>query len=169
MSDRNLSAFGADMYLAVTSARAGAIRGEAAALEHADEIVVRGWCWGMAANTDAASRGGGQGGTPARRALRPFIVDKHLDRASTSLMAVLVNNDKVKGAVLTMRKAGEGQQDFLRICLSDAYLADIECVADDEGNVVERLTFSYKHAQVEYRVQQPSGQVGETSTFDVDA
>jgi len=158
----------ADMYLTVRSARAGSIKGESVSLDHADEIIVRGWRWGMAANTDAASRAGGQGGTPARRSLRPFVVDKSLDRASTGLMAALVTNDKIKTAVLTMRKSGEGQQDFTRITLTDGYLVDIECFADHQGDVVERLTFSYASAEVEYRVQQVGGQLGATSTFNVD-
>lgn len=156
----------ADMYLTVKSARAGTIKGEAVAADHLDEIVVYGWHWGMAANTDAASRGGS--GTPARRSLRPFVIDKGLDRASTSLMAALVNNDVIKSAVLSMRVAGAGQQDFTKITLTNGTLIDIECTADDDGLVHERVTFSYAHASVEYRPSD-KGSVGATSSFDVDA
>jgi len=171
MSDQPTGSATADMYLTVQSARAGTVKGEANAADHVDEIVVCGWHWGMAANTDAASRGGGQGGTPSRRSLRPLVIDKRLDRATTSLMSVLVNNDKIKSAVLTMRVAGAGQQqDFTTITLTDGYLIEIECAADETGHVRERLTFSYAHASVEYRVQPVGGgQVGATNSFDVDA
>jgi len=160
--------FGADVYLAVQTARAGAIKGESMAVGHVDEIVVRGWHWGMSSNTDAASRGQGGAGA-ARRSLRPLVVEKLLDRASTSLMAAVASNDKIKSAVLTMRKSGDAQQDFLKLTLSGAVLMDIDCAADSTGQVVERLTFSYAKLEVEYRVQQAGGQLGAASTFNVDA
>jgi type VI secretion system secreted protein Hcp len=165
MSDVHGGGHGADMYLAVRSARAGDIKGESVTADHQDEIVVSGWRWGVAANTDASSRSG----APARRSLGPLMVDKHFDRASTSLASALVSNDKLKSVVLTMRKAGEGQQDFIKVTLTDAYLVDMQCVADHDGNVVEHLTFTYAKAEVEYRVQLAGGQVGATSTFNVSA
>ena len=162
------SSFGADSYLAVQTSRAGAIKGESQASGHVDEIVVRGWQWGMSSNTDAASRGQG-GAAAARRSLRPLIVEKSLDRASTALMAAVAINDKVKSAVLTMRKSGDAQQDFFKMTLSGAVLMDINCAADESGRVIERLTFSYAKLEVEYRVQQAGGQLGGASTFDVEA
>lgn len=162
------SSFGADAYLAVQTSRTGAIKGESRASGHVDEIVVRGWQWGMSSNTDAASRGQGGAGV-ARRSLRPLIVEKSLDRASTALMTAVAQNDRIKSAVLTMRKAGDAQQDFLKMTLSGAVLMDIDCLANESGQVIERLTFSYAKLEVEYRVQQAGGQVGAASTFDVDA
>jgi len=155
----------ADTFLSVKTARAGLIKGEAGASGHEDQITLRSWRWGMAANTDAALRSG----TTSRRSLRALIVDKSFDRASTGLMNALATNDNVKEAVLTMRKAGDSQQDFLKITLKDAQLQDIDYVADDTGKISERLTFSYARVDVEYRVQQAGGQVGATTTFNAES
>src|SRR5262245_28635698 len=113
---------GADMYLAVRSARAGEIKGESFAADHADEIVVHGWAWGMTQQVAAAAPTGGGGSARQagnRRSLRPLTVYKRLDKATTSLMAVLGTNDSVRSAILTMRKAGEGQEDFFKVTLTD--------------------------------------------------
>ena len=158
----------ADVFLSVQTARAGLIKGESAAIGHADEIAVRGWRWGLAANSDAAIRSNGDGSAAARRSFRQLVVEKGLDRASTGLMAACATNDKVKKLVLTMRKAGDHQQDFFTITLAGATLQDIEHCADAHGNVRERLTFAFAHVDVEYRVQMANGQVGAATSFNAD-
>src|SRR5262245_36372282 len=132
---------GADMFLAVRSARAGDIEGGAVAADHGEEIVVHGWSWGMTQQVAAAAATGGGGAARQagqRRSLRPLTVYKRLDKATTSLMAVLGNNDSVRTAILTMRKAGEGQQDFFKVTLTDGRVVDLDYVADEDGNVIEQ-------------------------------
>jgi type VI secretion system secreted protein Hcp len=94
---------------------------------------------------------------------------KRLDKASTSLMAVLGNNDSVRTAVLTMRKAGEGQQDFFKVTLTDGRVVDLDYVADDDGNVVEQVRFAFAKIDVEYRPQTGAGGRGGGTTFSIDA
>lgn len=166
------SSTGADMFLAVRSARAGDIKGEAAATDHAEEIVVHGWTWGMTQQVAAAAPTGGGGSARQagqRRSLRPLTVFKRLDKATTSLMAVLGNNDSVRTAVLTMRKAGEGQQDFLKVTLTDGRVVELDYVADDGGNVVEQVTFAFAKIEVEYRPQTGAGGRGGASMFSIEA
>jgi len=163
---------GADMFLAVRSARAGDIKGEAAATDHAEEIVVHGWNWGMTQQVAAGlpTGGGGSAGQAGkRRSLRPLTVYKRIDKASTSLMAVLGSNDSVRTAVLSMRKAGEGQQDFFKVTLTDGRVVDLGYAADDHGNVVEQVTFAFAKIEVEYRPQSGTGTRGGASSFAIDA
>lgn len=157
----------ADVYLAVKSARAGDIKGEARSVDHADEIVVVGWRWGLASNSDAALRGGGSGGVATRYSVRQLIVSKHLDRASTSLVAILTSNDKIKSARLAMRLAGSDQQDFYTIELTDARLTEIDYDADERGNVLERLTFTFASVALTYRVKNLDGSLGGASSVQV--
>jgi len=163
---------GADMFLTVRSARAGDIKGEAAATDHSDEIVVHGWTWGMTQQVAAAAPTGGGGSARQagqRRSLRPLTVFKRLDKATTSLMAVLGSNDSVRTAVLTMRKAGEGQQDFFKVTLTDGRVVDLDYAADEHGNVVEQVTFAFAKIEVEYKPQTSSGGRGGATTFSIDA
>ena len=163
---------GADMFLSVRSARAGEIKGESVAIDHDEEIVVNGWTWGMTQQVAAAAPTGGGGSARQaghRRSLRPLTVYKRLDRASTSLMAVLGNNDSVRTAVLTMRKAGEGQQDFFKVTLTDGRVVDLDYIADQDGNVVEQVTFAFAKIEIEYKPQTTSGGRGGASMFTIDA
>lgn len=160
------------MFLSVRSARAGDIKGEAAAVDHDEQIVVHGWTWGMTQQVAAGlpTGGGGSAGQAGkRRSLRPLIVYKRLDKASTSLMSVLGSNDSVRTAVLAMRKAGEGQQDFFTVTLTDGRVVDLDYAADEHGNVVEQVTFAFAKIEIEYRPQTSTGGRGGSSTFMIDA
>jgi type VI secretion system secreted protein Hcp len=160
------------MFLSVRSARTGDIKGEAAAVDHDEQIVVHGWTWGMTQQVAAGlpTGGGGSAGQAGkRRSLRPLTVYKRLDKASTSLMSVLGSNDSVRTAVLSMRKAGEGQQDFFKVTLTDGRVVDLDYAADEHGNVVEQVTFAFAKIEIEYRPQTSTGGRGGGSTFMIDA
>jgi type VI secretion system secreted protein Hcp len=163
---------GADMFLSVRSARAGDIKGESVATGHDEEIIVNGWSWGMTQQVAAAAPAGGGGSARQagqRRSLRPLTVYKQLDRATTSLMAVLGNNDSVRTAVLTMRKAGEGQQDFFKVTLTDGRVVDLDYKADQDGNVIEQVTFAFARIEFEYSPSTNAGGRGGASSFMIDA
>jgi len=169
MGEFRADAIAVEHFLSVRSSRSGDIKGESVATGHADEIVISGWHWGMASASDGAVRSTGQGGAPARRSLRTLVVNKTFDRASTSLMASLANNDKLKSVVLSMRKAGNQKDDFASITLTDAWILDIDIAADASGKVVERVSFSFGSMDVEYRAQSGAGMLGGASTFHVEA
>ena len=137
----------ADMYLKVQSAKQGFIKGESTAADHEDEIVVKGWKWGLAQNTDAANRSQ----VISKRSLRPLVITKQLDVASTKLMSALSNNETIKTAVLAMRVATGAQADYTIITLTNALVIEVECLADHEGEVSEEVTFSFSEVDIQYR------------------
>ena len=149
-----------DLYLHVQTKRAGKIKGEAAASDHADDIELSGWQWGLSAssalgNTQAASR----------RSYTALTVTKRIDAATTPLMSALVSNDEVKEAKLTMRRAGGEQEDFFIITLNDARVASVQHVADAEGGTTETVSIAFTKVEVEYRPQKASGQRGGSTMF----
>ena len=154
------SAAGADIFLSVKTKRAGAIKGESAAADHVDEISVDSWTWGVAASSALGSTQ-----ATSRRSYSHLVVCKQIDCASTSLMSVLVTNDEVKEAKLTMRKAGGGQSAFFTIALSSARVVAIDLDCDAHGQVVERIAFAFNKVQVDYELQQASGQRGGGTSF----
>jgi type VI secretion system secreted protein Hcp len=151
---------GSDIFLHVQTKRAGKVKGEAAAPDHEDDIVIASWNWGLSAGS---AMGSGKG--TARRAYKHLTVFKGIDSASTALMSALATNDEVKEARLAMRKAGEEQIDFFTIVLGGARVSAIEIEVDDHGTPVERVEFSFTKVEVEYRRQEGSGQSGASSSF----
>jgi type VI secretion system secreted protein Hcp len=149
-----------DVYLSVQTKRAGKLKGEARGASHADEIVVHGWSWGVAASSAL-----GSSQATGRRAYKNLVVLKRIDCASTALMSVLATNDEVKEAKLSMRKAGEGQRDFFTITLSQARVTALDLECGEDGEAIERLTFAFNKVQVDYELQQASGQRGGGTSF----
>jgi type VI secretion system secreted protein Hcp len=71
--------------------------------------------------------------------------------------------------VLTMRKAGEGQQDFFKVTLTDGRVVDLDYKADQDGNVIEQVTFAFARIEFEYSPSTNAGGRGGASSFMIDA
>jgi type VI secretion system secreted protein Hcp len=146
---------GRDMFLKVTTASKGAIKGESADEKHVGEIDVLGWSWGMHAGSSMSARGGG------RATMNELHVQKSVDSASVALMQALRNNDVIKKAELTVRKAGKTQHEYFKITIEDGRLTSMDvATADNEPvpTIAEKLSFSFQKISVEYVPQGPDGQ-----------
>lgn len=144
-----------DMFLKVEGTRSGTIKGEANDQAHRDEIDVTGWSWGM---RSASAMGGA--GTAAKTTVESLLLTKEVDSASTALMSVMRNNELLKKAVLSVRKAGGMPIDFLIVTLENARITsyDVGTQSDGSEKLVERLTFSFQKINVEYVGQDEKGQ-----------
>ena len=80
-------------------------------------------------------------------------------------MSVLATNDEVKEAKLSMRKAGEGQRAFFTITLSQARVSSLDLECGENGDAIERVTFAFNKVQVDYELQQSTGQRGGGTSF----
>ena len=153
----------ADMYLDLSLKRAGKVKGESTSAGHANDIVVRGFSWGVGAAGDAVA-----GQQTGRRSYRQLTITKGLDSASTALMSAVATNDEVKSAKLYLRKAGGSQEDYFCLTLEKARVASYDIEADDSGAPVERVSMSFQKVSIEYRTQSAKGAMGGTHTFDDD-
>lgn len=150
-----------DVFLSVQTKRAGKVKGEAIAPGHEDDIVVRGWHWGVSASSAL-----GSSQATGRRAYKALTVVKQVDSATTALMSALVTNDEVKEAKLTMRKAGSEQIDYFLLTLQKARISSVDHSADEHGNTLETVTLQFKKVSVEYRTQKSAGGRGASMTFE---
>lgn len=143
-----------DMFLKVEGAKSGTIKGESIDTARKDEIDVLGWSWGMRAQSDM-----GGGGTASKASLRELDVRKTVDSASTALMSAMRNNEPIKRAVLTVRKAGSQTIDYLKITIETGRITsiDVESAGDGSPDLVERLSFSFQKIVVEYVPQGADG------------
>lgn len=150
-----------DIFLSVQTKRAGKVKGEALNPGHEDEIVIKGWHWGMAATSALGSTQ-----ATSRRAYKGLTIIKQIDSATTALMAALATNDEVKEAKLTMRKAGAEQMDYFLITLQKARISSIDHSTDEGGNTTESVTLQFNKVSVEYRPQKSAGSRGASMTFE---
>ena len=150
----------ADVYLSVKTKRAGVVKGEASNKGHETDITLDGFHFGVRA---ASAIGSGQ--ATSRRQYDLLRVVKRLEAATTSLLAALATNDEVKEAILSLRKAAGGQDDFFTIKLEQARVVSSEIDCDDTGNAVERVEIAFAKIEVVYRTQKGTGIAGVANTF----
>ena len=154
-----------DMFLKVDSSRSGAIKGEAKDAVHAGEIDVVGWSWGM---RSASAMGGS--GPAAKSSLEQLNIVKEVDSASTGLMSVMRNNDLVKKAVLSVRKAGGSPIDYFIVTIENGRITsyDVEAAGLGSETMLERVSFSFQKINVEYASQDDKGLKGAGMTFTAE-
>lgn len=143
-----------DMFLKVEGARSGTIKGEADDAVRKGEIDIVAWSWGMQAQTEM-----GGGGSLSKSSMRDFVVTKEVDSASTPLMAALRNNESIKKATLTVRKAGKAPLDYFIVTMEGGRITaiDVESVGEVHPQLIERLSFSFQKITIEYVPQGPDG------------
>ena len=137
--------------------------GQAQDQQHAKEIDVVRWSWGMESKQ---SLGGGTARSKA--AVRDLKIVKRVDSASTPLMAALRTNELITKAVLTQRKAGKTQLEFLKITIEQGRVTSLTIEAGDQEDpteLLESVSFSFNKITVEYTPQGKDGQAQGSMSF----
>jgi type VI secretion system secreted protein Hcp len=154
-----------DMFLLVKGARTGLIKGESQDVAHKNEIDILSWSWGMQAKSSL-----GGGAASGKASMKDLKVVKRIDSASTALMSALRSNEPIQKAVLTLRKAGRTQLEYLKITIEQGRVTGLSIDGGDEKggtDVVESVTFSFNKIEVEYVPQGKEG-LGTGSMMFVD-
>src|SRR5262249_21449743 len=150
------------------------VEGETTDAKHKGEFEVLYWSFGVS-QAGTAGKGGGAGAGAAY--FQNLALGKTLDKASPKLWLKCATGEHLKQAVLTCRKAGGEQQDYLKVTLSDVMLADyvvLETDVDKKGtNVIPRdsLLLNFAKIEFEFREQKADGTLGPPikTGFDVVA
>jgi type VI secretion system secreted protein Hcp len=144
----------------------GDIQGESTDDKHRDEIDVLAWSWGLVQSGAMATAGGAAAG---RVHFNDFSFTHHLDKASPNLMRACATGAHVKEAILTERKAGSGQQEFLIIRMSDVIVTAVQPSASGaEEGPVEQVSVQCASVDVEYRPQRTDGSLDASIHFKYD-
>jgi type VI secretion system secreted protein Hcp len=152
-----------DMFFKVTGATHGQIKGESQDDKHKDDIEVLSWSWGMQGKPSL-----GGGGASGKATMRELKIVKRVDKASTALMGALRSNEVIKEGVLTLRKTGKAQLEYLKITIAQGRVLSLEIEAGDttgSSTVVEHVSFSFNKIQVDYTPQGGDGQPQGVTTF----
>ncbi len=145
-----------DMFLMVKGAKGGVIKGETSDDAHKGEIEILSWSWGMHARPSL-----GGGGATGKAAVHELKVVKKIDSASTALMGALRSNELIVKAVLTLRKAGKTQLEYLKITIEQGRVTSLTIEAGDKSggaDLFEHVSFSFNKISVEYVPQGKDGQ-----------
>ena len=105
--------------------------------------------------------GSGGGGGAGKVQMQDFNFSARMSKASPNLMLACASGKHFKSAVLTARKAGKPQAEFLTFSLSDVLVSAYQ-TGGAEGEVVpmDSVSLNFSKIQVEYKQQNPDGSLG---------
>lgn len=156
----------ADMFLKIEGAKQGVIKGESKDTSHKEEVDVVTWSWGMQSHASI------QSGLPSgKTSITELVVTKRMDKASTAIMSSLRNNEVIKKATLTVRKAGQKPLENLKIVLEKARIVSFAATgATAEGGpeVKETISLAFKKISVQYTPQGDDGQALGGTSFETE-
>lgn len=133
------------------------IEGESQDAKHKGEIELQSFTWSEAQSGRPTGGGGGAG----RVTMSDFEFTMQTSKASPPLLLAVASGEHIKSAVLTGRRSGRNEQEFLTYKFTDLLVSSYrtEASAPDQPPV-DQVAFNFGQIQVEYRPQQPDGTLG---------
>ncbi|MGH7231509.1 MAG: Hcp family type VI secretion system effector [Nitrospiraceae bacterium] len=145
------------------------IEGESLDEKHKGEIDVLSWSWGESQGGSTAGGGSGAG----RVSMQDVRFEMGVSKASPKFMLACARGEHLKKAVLTCRKAGAGQHEFLKIALSDVLISSYQTASSMQTGspIADQVSLSFAQIMFEYIEQKADGTVGGTvrAGWDVKA
>jgi len=129
-------------------AKIGDIKGESLDDKHKDEIEVLSFSWGVAnAGVISAGSGGGTG----KATFQDLSIVHHIDKASPSLLKACAAGTHIKDAIITHRKAGKGQQEYLIVKMSDVIITGVTHGGGGGQPYSESVILAFAKVDLEYK------------------
>ena len=146
------------------------IPGESTDHKHKDEIDVLSWSWGA---SQAGTMHTGGGGGAGKVNMQDFHFVMKVNKATPKLILSCASGEHIKKAVLTCRKAGKEQQEFLKYTFSDVLVSSYQTGGSSSGDELpmEQVSLNYAKMELEYKAQKLDGTLdgGIKSGWDLKA
>ena len=135
------------------------VPGESGDSKHKDEIQVLSFSFG---ENQAGTMAFGGGGGAGKVQMQDFHFMMNVNKASPKLFLACASGEHIKNAVLTARKAGKDQQDYLKVTFTDLLVSSFTTNGDAHANSlpVDSIALNFAEIEIEYKVQEISGQLG---------
>ena len=139
------------------------IEGESSDAKHKGEIEIESFSWGA---SDPGTVGGG--GSAGRVTMEDFTFTAPATRASPRLFLACVERRRIKTALLTVRRAGGQQHDFLKVTMSDVQVSAWKQASGAELPM-DQVSLNFGKVQIAYTGQRPDGSAGDTVSAGWDS
>jgi len=134
------------------------IEGESEDAKHGKEIEILSWSWG---ESQSGSMGHGTGGGAGKVSMQDFHFAMKANKSSPKLFLACANGEHIKSAVLTCRKAGKEQQEFLKWTFTDLLVSSYQ-TGGSSGDLIptDQISFNFTKIETAYKVQNADGTLG---------
>lgn len=131
------------------------IEGESGDSKHKNEIQLLSWSWG---ESNQGSHNTGTGGGAGKVNMQDISFSMGINKASPKLMLACANGEHIKKAVLTCRKQGKEQQEYLQYTFEDLLVSSFQ-TGGHEGEVipVEQVSLNFTKIKMTYKAQKADG------------
>lgn len=135
------------------------IKGESKDDKHKDEVQLESWSWGQTQSGTGHS-GGGHGAGKVQAQDFHFVMK--INKASPKLMQAVATGEHIKEATLIARKAGKGQQEFLKIKFTELLISSYQTGGSGHGDITptDQISFNFAKMEMEYKEQNADGTLG---------
>ena len=131
------------------------IQGESLDAKHKGEIDLESFSWGEASAGSLVAGGGGGAG---KVHMQDLHIAMKLNKASPLLFLACATGQHLKQAILTARKAGKGQLEFLVFKFSDVLVSSYNTSGSSGDDApTDQVAFNFARIEVEYRPQKADG------------
>jgi type VI secretion system secreted protein Hcp len=134
------------------------IQGESPDKTHKNEIQIESFSWGATQSGTFAHGGGGGAG---KVQMQDFHFLMKVNKASPKLMLSCATGEHVKSAILTCRKAGKDQQEYVKVTFTDLLVTSYQ-TSGSVGEVVpmDQISLNFSKIEMEYKEQKADGSLG---------
>lgn len=147
-------------------AKIGDIKGESTDDKHKDEIDVLSYSWGVTQSGTLASGGGAGAG---KVQFSDFSFTTQTNKASPSLLLACASGQHIKEATITVRKAGDRQEDYLIIKMNDVLVSSYQAAGSSGADrPTESVSMAFAKIEYTYKPQKPDGSAGAPITVGWD-
>jgi type VI secretion system secreted protein Hcp len=135
--------------------------GETVTPGHTGEINILSWNWGATQGYTAYGKGG------ALVSVSDISFTAKVSKASTQLLRRLCDHLVIKTGVLTCRKAGKDQQEYLVINLESIMVSSYRVTGGSGADEIPTDSFSLNFAKIDivYKMQKSEGNLGGANTY----
>jgi type VI secretion system secreted protein Hcp len=132
------------------------IQGESRDDRHKDEIDIESFSWGETQSGTFAVGGGGGSG---KISMQDFHFTMTVNKASPALFLACAQGHHIKNAVLTCRKTGKDQRDFMKVTMNDVLVSSFQI--GGAGGVIptDQISLNFAKIEVEYQEQDATGKL----------
>ena len=132
------------------------IEGESQDDTHKGEIEIDSFSWGA---VQAGSHAGGGGGGAGKVQMQDFHFTMRINKASAKLFLACASGEHIPEAILTCRKAGGEQQEFLKWTFTDLLVSSYQTGGSSHSEIVptDQVSLNFAAIKVDYRAQNPKG------------
>jgi type VI secretion system secreted protein Hcp len=130
------------------------VEGESSDSKHKGEIELASFSWGV---TQPGAVAPGGGGRPGKAQFQDFHFVARTSKASPKLFLACASGQHVKDVLLTCRRSGRDQLEFLKYKLSDVLVSSYQIGGSSQEEPFDQVSLNFAKVEMEFT---PAGRGG---------